>query len=177
MGVSDARPERTRDRRVTDTTATSTQRELREEQEVICMAISDNFTTLKEQVDRANRTITDSMAKDEDDLYATVDQARKDADEHAAQLRAKSQEATEDVERSWHEVGNDWDDHVKRLRQRVDAKKAAHDAKVAESDAEWAEADALDAISFASAAIEEAQYAVLDALLARKKAEATAAAV
>jgi hypothetical protein len=46
-----------------------------------------------------------------------------------------------------------------------------------EHDAEWAEADAIDAVDFASAAIEEAQYAVLDAVLARRRADVMAAAV
>ena len=48
---------------------------------------------------------------------------------------------------------------------------------IAEHDAEWAEADAIDAVNFASAAIEEAEYAVLDAVLARRRADVMAAAV
>ena len=62
----------------------------------------------------------------------------------------------------------------------MDAKKDKVDSKFAEIDAEWAEADAIDAIdgvNFASAAIEEAQYAVLDAVLARRKADVMATAV
>jgi hypothetical protein len=47
---------------------------------------------------------------------------------------------------------------------------------MAENDAEWAEADAVDAVEFASSAIEEAQYAVLDAVRARKNADVLAAA-
>jgi len=50
-------------------------------------------------------------------------------------------------------VRSDWDQHIKRIRERIDAKTAAHDAEVAERDAEWAEADALDAIDFASSAV------------------------
>ena len=47
---------------------------------------------------------------------------------------------------------------------------------MAEDDAELAEADAINAVDFASAAIEEAQYAVLDAVRARKNADVLAAA-
>lgn len=47
---------------------------------------------------------------------------------------------------------------------------------MAEEDAQWAEADAVDAVEFASVAIEEAQYAVLDAVLARRDADVMAAA-
>ena len=98
-------------------------------------------------------------------------------DERAAVLRAKSEEVSDSAERQWREVQSDWDAHVKRIRERMDAKKDELDAKVAEHDAEWAEADAIDAVAFASAAIEEAQYAVLDAVLARRKADIMAVAV
>jgi hypothetical protein len=47
---------------------------------------------------------------------------------------------------------------------------------MAERDAEWAEADAYDAVQFAQAAAEEAEYAVLDAVLARRDADVMAAA-
>jgi hypothetical protein len=46
----------------------------------------------------------------------------------------------------------------------------------AESRAEWAEADARDAIAFAGNAIDEAEYAMLDAILARKDASVLAEA-
>ena len=106
-----------------------------------------------------------------------VDEARKKADERAAVLRAKSEEVPDSAERQWHQVQSDWDGHVKRIRERMDAKKDAFDVKIAEHDAEWTEADAIDAVDFASAAIEEAQYAVLDAVLARRKADVMATAV
>ena len=47
---------------------------------------------------------------------------------------------------------------------------------MAERDAEWAEADDNDAVRFAEAAVEEAEYAVLDAVLARRDADVMAAA-
>ena len=101
---------------------------------------------------------------------------RKKADERAAVLRAKSDEVSDSAERQWQEVQSDWDGHIKRIRERMDAKKDELDAKVAGM-TKWAEADAIDAVNFASAAIEEAQYAVLDAVLARRRADVMAAAV
>ena len=92
-------------------------------------------------------------------------------------LRTKAEHAGDEAERHWNAVQGDWDQHVKRLRKRIDTKKAAIDADVAERDAEWAEADAIDAVNFASAAIEEAHYAVLDTVLARRDADVMAAAV
>ena len=140
------------------------------------MSASDNFTKLKEKVDSADREIRDAAAQGADELKAMVDEARQKADVRAAALKAKSEEAADDAKHQWNEMQSDWDKHVKRIRERIDAKKAAHDADVAERDAEWAEGDALDAVDFAYAAIEEAEYAVLDAALARKDADVLAAA-
>ena len=141
------------------------------------MSLPDDFTKLREKVDKADQSIRAAAAQDEAELKAMVDDARKKADERAAGMRAKSEEVADSAEHQWHEVQNDWDEHVKRIRERMDSKKDEFDAKVAENDAEWAEADAIDAVDFASAAIEEAQYAVLDAVLARRKADVMAAAV
>jgi hypothetical protein len=141
------------------------------------VSVSDPFVTLKEQVEAADRRIRAAAAQDTAELKATVDEARKNADQHAAGLRAKSEEVADQGERSrWQQVQSDWDKHIKRTRASIDAKKAEHDADEAESEAEWAAADAADAIEFASAAIEEAEYAMLDAVLARKDADVRAAA-
>ena len=139
------------------------------------MPVSNPFTTLKEQCDDADRSIKAAIAQDDAELRAMVDGARKDADDRTAQLRPKSTDVPGQGDRQWSKVKSDWDQHIQRLRENVDAKKAAHDASVAEDDAEWAQADADDAVAFASAAIEEARYAVLDAVLARRKADAMAA--
>jgi malate synthase len=139
------------------------------------MTASDNFTKLKEQVEKAERRVQEAGSQDKVELQAKVDQVRKDADDLAAELHAKTRQASDQAEGHWQEVRRDWDQHIKRMRERIDAKKAAFDADVAESDAEWAEADALAAIDLASSAVEEAEYAVLDAMLARKEADVLAA--
>ena len=140
------------------------------------MPVSDDFTKLKEQVDAADRHIKTAVAQDDAELKAMVDDARKKADARAAQLRDKTNEVAEQADRNWNQVQSDWDKHVQRIRERIDAKKAAADARAAEGDAEWAEADAFDAVGFAEAAIEEAEYATLDAVMARRKADVMAAA-
>ena len=140
------------------------------------MQASDDFAKLKNQVETADRSIREAAARGTDDLKAMVEQARQSADNRAAELRSTSQTAADDAERHWQEVQSDWSKHVKRIRERIDAKKADLDANVAENDAEWAESDAIDAVQFAAAAIEEAEYAVLDAVLARKDADVMAAA-
>ena len=140
------------------------------------MTVSNPFTTLKEQCENADRSIKAAIAQDDAELRAMVDEARKDADDRTAQLGPKSTDVSGQGDREWSKVKSDWDQHIQRIREKVDAKKAAQDASVAEDDAEWAESDAVDAVGFASAAIEEARYAVLDAVLARRKADAMAAA-
>jgi hypothetical protein len=140
------------------------------------MAASDDFTELKDQVEEADRTIKAAVAKQDAELKAMVDAARKKADERAAQLGTKTTEAADEAQRQWNQVQSDWDKHVKRIRQRADARKAAMDAGLAEDDAQWAEADAYDALTFAESAAEEAKYAVLDAVMARRRADTMAAA-
>jgi hypothetical protein len=83
---------------------------------------------LKEKVDSADREIRDAAAQGADELKAMVDEARQKADVRAAALKAKSEEAADDAKHQWNEMQSDWDKHVKRIRERIDANKAAHDA-------------------------------------------------
>ena len=55
------------------------------------MPVSEDFTKLKEQVETANRSIREAAARGTDELKAMVEQARQNADTHAAELRSKSQ--------------------------------------------------------------------------------------
>ena len=62
-------------------------------------------------------------------------------------------------------------EHVAKVREDIDSKRAVHHADRAQRYAEIAEDDASFAVEYAYAAIEEAEYAVLDAALARKHAD------
>jgi hypothetical protein len=143
--------------------------------EGVGMSVKDNFATLKEQVEKADRTVKAAAEQNQAEIRAKVDEARRDADERAAELRAKSDDAAREGESHWREMQADLGRHIERVRQRMDAKSAEVDAKVADSDADWAEADAEDAIAFAMSAIVEAEYATLDAMLARENAAQLAA--
>ena len=140
------------------------------------MSVTGNFAKLKEQVEKADRDVKAAAEQNQAEIKVKVDEARRDADERAAELRAKTDKAArEGKESHWREMQADLDLHIERVRQRMDAKKAAVDADVAASDADWAEADAEDAIAFALSAIVEAEYATLDAMLARENAAQLAA--
>jgi len=107
------------------------------------MSLPDDFTKLREKVDKADQSIRAGAAKDEAELKAMVDDARKKADQRAAVLHAKSEEVADSAEHQWHEVQSDWDAHIKRIRERIDAKQDKVDAAFAENDAKWAEGDAI----------------------------------
>jgi hypothetical protein len=136
------------------------------------MPVSDDFAKLKRQVEQAERTIREAAAKDEAEVEARVDEARLSADDRAAEQRGGPQDVDDQAGGGWQQVRSDWNRHIQRTRERMDAKKAEFDANDAETDAEWAEADAEDAIDFAASAIVEAEYVVLEAVSARKKADA-----
>jgi DNA repair exonuclease SbcCD ATPase subunit len=143
--------------------------------EGVGMSVTDNFAKLKEQVEKADRAVKAAAEQNQAEIQAKVDEARRDADERAAELRAKSDEAAREGESNWREMQADLNRHIERVRQRMDAKRAAVDADVADRDADWAEADAKNAIAFAMSAIVEAEYATLDAMLARENAAQLAA--
>jgi hypothetical protein len=134
------------------------------------LELRGDFAKLKDEVEEAQRTIIEAAEQDEAGVDAKIDETRRSADARAAKLRDKPK--TERPESHWEQVRSDWDQHVQQTRAHIDAKKAALDASDAEDAAEWAETDAEDAINFAASAITEAEYALLDAVRARKRADA-----
>src|SRR5262245_35355891 len=141
------------------------------------MDAQDDFTKLKKQVTAADSEIRAALEKDTAELGAIVDDARRKANERAAELGGlRSNDVHDESERNWEAVQSSWDEHVRRIQERIASKKSAADLDVAEHQADWAEADAYDAVAFAAAAIEEAQFTVLTAVKARKDAAVMAAA-
>jgi hypothetical protein len=138
------------------------------------MSVLESFGELKDQVVKADRDIIAVAEKDEPAIQTKVDDARREADQHAVELKATTQRAGTDPQSHWQEIQADWDRHIERMRGRLDSAKAGYDLSVAETKAESAEADALNAIAFAASAVIEAEYATLDALLARRRAAAVA---
>ena len=130
---------------------------------------SDSFDKLSEKVDEDKRIIRAAASASEAELKAKVDEARKNADDRAAELNAKTQEAADEAKAHWQQIQSDWDQHRQNVRRRIDELKAAQDLESAEDRAEWAEGDARDAVEFAANAIDEATYAMLDAIQARKE--------
>jgi hypothetical protein len=138
------------------------------------MSASDRFSELRQRVEQGESNIKAAASEDSAKLKARADEARKAADEHAAQFAAMAQDTSEQAESHWNELQSSWDQHIQRIRQRVAEKKAEHDVASAKRDAEWAESDAVTAVDFALGAVEEVEYAVLDAAVARANADAMA---
>jgi hypothetical protein len=133
------------------------------------MAVSaDTFDKLSEKVDAAKASIRAAASESETELKAKVEEARKNADEKAAELGVETQAAADQAEAHWQQIQSDWNQHRQNVRRRIDEAKAAQDIHDAEVRAEWAESDARDAVEFAANAIDEAKYAMLDAILARR---------
>jgi hypothetical protein len=138
------------------------------------MSLLESFEELKDQVVKADGEIMAVAEKDEPVIQTKVDDARREADQHAAQLGATTKRAGTDARSQWQEIQADWDRHIERMRGRLDSAKSGYELSVSEMDAESAEADALDAIAFATSAVLEAEYATLDAVLARRRVAAVA---
>ena len=138
------------------------------------MSVLESFDELKDQVVKADGEVMAVAEKDEPAIQTKIDDARREADQQAAEVKATTQRAGTGAQSHWHEIQADWDRHIERMRVRLDGAKSGYDLSVAEGEVESAEADALDAIAFAASAVLEAEYATLDAILARRRAAAVA---
>ena len=146
------------------------------------MAVSDQLTKLADELRKLSARAQEAETragsardKAKADLEQDVDSARASTQAHADELRAKAEERKGSISAWWTNVQKSWDDHVAEVRGHLETKKEQHDVRVAQRRAETADADAEFAIDFAYSAVVEAEYAVLDAVLARKEADELAA--
>jgi hypothetical protein len=135
------------------------------------MALSDLLGRLAQQAKEAEDKAKRAADEARDDLRSHVDQASAAASRSAEKLAATRKEGEVKASDWWAQVQSDWAAHVAKVREGMASKKAAADAQGAKIEADIAESDAEMAIDFASSALEEAEYAVLDAILARKEAD------
>jgi len=78
------------------------------------MSVKDNFAKLKEQAEKADRTVKAAEEQNQAEIKAKVDEARRDADARAAELRAKTDEAAREGESNWREMQADLNRHIER---------------------------------------------------------------
>jgi hypothetical protein len=138
------------------------------------MALSDDLTNLaaraKQAEEHAAAARNEAHAKLQQDVHTARDSLQKRTED----LRQTAETNRGNVAAWWSEVQKSWDDQIASIRHEVESKKAEHDLKAAQRSADSAEEDAKFAIEYAYWAVEEAEYRVLDATLARMKADSLA---
>ena len=137
--------------------------------------LSDELTKLAARAQEAETRATAARDEARADLEQEVESARTSASARADELRATAEERKGSISAWWEDVQKSWHKHVAEVRGQLETKKEQHDVRVAQRRAETADADAEFAIDFAYSAVVEAEYAVLDAVLARKEADELAA--
>lgn len=138
------------------------------------MALSDELTKLTDRAKEAEDRAAAARGKTEADLEQEIATVRAAAEAQAQKLRQAADESKGKLSVWWNDLQRSWNAHIAKIREDVDAKRGEHDLQRAEHRADEAERDAAFAVDFALAAIEEADYAVLDATLARQKADGLA---
>ncbi len=141
------------------------------------MALSDQLTApsgklaeLSARAKEAEERGAAAQGKAKDDLQADAESVRASAQDRAKKLRESAEANKNKLSVWWYDLQRTWNEHVAKIREDIDAKRAKHDVDRAQRHAENKADDAEFAIEFAYAAIEEAEYAVLDAELARMEA-------
>jgi hypothetical protein len=140
------------------------------------MALSDQLTELTARAKNAEEHAAAAQGKAKTDVQADVETARASAQDRAKKLRESAEANKNKLSVWWYDLQHTWNEHVAKIREDMDAKRAEHDVDHAQRRAERRADDAVFAIDFAYAAIEEAEYAVLDAELARMEADELSAA-
>jgi hypothetical protein len=135
------------------------------------MALSDDLTTLAARVKEAEDHTAAAQAKTKAELEQDKAAVRASAEARADKLRQEAEERKSRLSVWWHDLQRTWNEHLGKIRDDIEGKRAEHDVDRAQRRAETAEGDAAFAISFAYAAVEEAEYAILDATVARMEAE------
>jgi len=140
------------------------------------MTASDQLYKLAARTKELEDRAAAMKDKGKGDLEKAVMQARESARPRADGLSRSTAASQGKLSSWWDNTQRAWNDHVNHIRDDIDEKRAAHDVRMAERNADGAEADADFAVDYAIAAIDEAEYAVLDATLARMKADELARA-
>ena len=140
------------------------------------MALSDQLTKLAAKANEADDRAAAAQTQAKADLELAVKNARESAQTNADQLRKDAETDKDVLSAWWDDMQRTWNEHIAMVRKNLDQKKAELDAKTAERRASSAEEDAAFAVDYAYATVQEAEYAVLDAILARKEADGLATA-
>ena len=135
------------------------------------MAQSDDLTRLATRAKEAQTHVADVREGARADLEQNVASARESAQDQADKLRHEAEQGKAAISGRLSDVQRSWNEHISRVREDLDDKRAKHDVHVAQRRADDAEAYASFAADHAYSAIVEAEYSALDAVLARMDAD------
>ena len=135
------------------------------------MSQSDDLSRLATRAKEAQTRVAEVREGARADLEKNVASARESAQEQSEKLRHKAEESKAGIGGRLSEVQKSWNDHIARVREDLDEKRAKHDMHKARMRADDAEEYASFASDHAYTAVVEAEYAALDAVLARMDAD------
>lgn len=135
------------------------------------MAQSDDLTRLATRAKEAQTRVAKVREEARADLEQDVASARESAQEQADKLRQAAEKGKTGISGRLSDVQRSWNEHISRVREDLDDKRAKHDVHVAQRRADDAEAYASFAADHAYSAVVEAEYAALDTVLARMDAD------
>ena len=133
--------------------------------------LSDQLSALAQRTAAGEERAKAAESQGRDALTAAATEARKSADDSAANLQLAADTAGDEVTNWWNGVQVAWSARAQKVRDDIQDKNDEKNAHRATRRADRADADADAAVLFALFAIEEAEYAVLDAALARMEAD------
>jgi hypothetical protein len=135
------------------------------------MAVSDNLTRLATRAKEAETRVAEVREEGRADLEKDVASARESAQEQAEKLRHSAEKSKAGISGRLSDVQRSWNEHIARVREDLEDKRAKHDVHVAQRRADDAQEYASFAADHAYSAVVEAEYAALDAVLARMDAD------
>ena len=135
------------------------------------MALSDDLTKLATRTKEAETRTAAARDQARADLEREVSTARASGEAQAEKLRQAAEKGDEKITGFAGDVQRSWNEHIAKVREDLESRKAEHDVHKAQKRAERAEDYASFEIDLAYSAVVEAEYAALDAVLARMDAE------
>ena len=106
------------------------------------MALSDQLTELAARAKEAEDRAAAARGKSKAGLEADVETARASAQDQAKKLRESAEANKNKLSVWWYDLQRTWNEHVAKIRDDIDAKRAEHDVDRAERRAEHRADDA-----------------------------------
>ena len=106
------------------------------------MALSDQLTELSARAKQAEDRAAAARDKSKADVQADVETARASAQDRAKKLRESAEANKNKLSVWWYDLQRTWNEHVAKIRDDIEGKRAEHDVDRAERRAEHRADDA-----------------------------------